>query len=185
MREHAITMADIRVWVPYNQANIMVDRIIDYSPGERISSLKTVTKSEGCYQHLTRDTRAAMYSYPASLVLTSWGQTAVIFARATIRDTMPAAAPDLVAGTGYFRGWKSYRRVFPGDVLRHVLRLEQTITERNFVISGETRVGDELVATIDSFCTIVRPASELTARMTIDRKERDNDFADDQSAHTR
>lgn len=149
---------DIREVLPHRHPVLLVDRVLELEPFERIVATKAITGSEPCFARLADGLPLASYAYPASLIIESFGQSGAVLWIESVRmkgeqlrgTLMFAAARDIVF----------HRQVFPGDTLRHVAHVDQIIGDNAF-LRGETWVGDELVATVGSAIAVMRAAATL------------------------
>ncbi|MCT9933146.1 hypothetical protein N5079_23330 [Planotetraspora sp. A-T 1434] len=139
----------IRAVLPHRHPMILLDRIEHAAPGERLEAVKAVSGCEPCYQGDQPGSE-----YPASLLLESFGQAAaVLWLLGATESGLPmfTAARDVVFE----------RPVLPGDVVRHLVRLDQVVDGAAFA-SGESFVGADRVAVVTSMMAVVRPALTLT-----------------------
>jgi 3-hydroxyacyl-[acyl-carrier-protein] dehydratase len=151
----ALEHAAIHGLLPQGHPMVLVDRVVSLDPGVSIVGLKAITGSEPCYRGV------AGGPYPASLMLESFGQTAALLWLAglggsPVRDShvlMLVAVRDCVI----------HGRAFPGDVLRHVARIDQVVGDNVFV-EGEILVGDRRLARIGSMMAVMRPRAVLSER---------------------
>ncbi|MGW5642055.1 3-hydroxyacyl-ACP dehydratase FabZ family protein [Saccharopolyspora sp. NPDC003752] len=145
--------------LPHRYPMLLVDRVVDLVPGERLTALKAVTCNEPWYRELADDADDEDYDYPGVLLLESWCQAAGLL----IAGAKPN--PDVRTGTvmlfGGIAGVRRTGRVRPGDVVEHRVRLARTFTD-TAIFEGESAVGGEVVMEIDQVVMALRPASELT-----------------------
>jgi 3-hydroxyacyl-[acyl-carrier-protein] dehydratase len=149
----------IRNLLPQGHPMVLVDRVVALEPGVSIVGLKAISGSEPCYRDVVQRPRSD--AYPVSLMLESFGQTAAILwlvglDRSPIRD-------DHVLMLVSVRDCVIEGHAFPGDVLRHVARIDQIIGDNVFV-AGEILVEDRRVATIGSMMAVMRPRTILSER---------------------
>jgi len=143
MREYA----DLHALLPHRHPILLVDRVVAVEPGVRIETRKTISGSEPCYRATPRG-----YGYPPTLLLESFVQSAALLWAISLRDT----GPDGSAGTngtdrldgpdgewtlvlGAVRDAQFHTTAYPGDVVRHEVRLEQTVGS-NAVLTGHSLV---------------------------------------------
>src|SRR5207248_2320963 len=139
--------SEIRALLPQGHPMMLVDRVVSLEVSVSVVGIKAITGSEPCYRHLDGGLPLEHYAYPTSLLLESFGKTAAILwltgmgARQVDEDQvlMLAAA----------RGCRILGHAYPGDVLEHTARVSHVLGDNVFV-EGETRIGDRLVATIES-----------------------------------
>lgn len=144
MREYA----DLHALLPHRHPILLVDRVVAVEPGARIETRKTISGSEPCYSGSPRG-----YGYPPTLLLESFVQSAALLWAISLRDTAGAAGPNGTSGTdrldgpdgewtlvlGAVRDAEFHTTAYPGDVVRHVVRLEQTVGS-NAVLTGHSLV---------------------------------------------
>jgi 3-hydroxyacyl-[acyl-carrier-protein] dehydratase len=150
---------EIRSVLPHGPQMVLVDRVEWLEPGQALRAIKAVTGSEPCYEHLPPGLPRERYAYPASLIIESFGQAAVV-----LWASKPGAL-DLAQKVLMFAAARDCRlegQAFPGDVLRHEVRFERSIADSGFA-TGETWAGDRRIATMGSVIAVVRPISLLPA----------------------
>jgi 3-hydroxyacyl-[acyl-carrier-protein] dehydratase len=153
--------AAIRNLLPQGHPMVLVDRVLALDPGVSILGVKAITGSEPCYRHLAAGARREHVAYPVSLMLESFGQTAAILWLVGMGGS--AVRDDHVLMLVAVRDCTIEGRAFPGDVLRHVARLDQVVGDNVFV-EGEILVDDRRVATIGSMMAVMRPRTVLSER---------------------
>jgi 3-hydroxyacyl-[acyl-carrier-protein] dehydratase len=142
VREHV----DVRRILPQRYPLLLVDRVVALDPGRSIQTLKAVTATEPCYAGLPDDAPAGWYAYPESLLIESLGQSAALLWLHGRRAAVEAAVEaDQVLLFVSARDYRFDGRAYPGDVLRHEVRLESVVADTAFA-SGETWVGDRRIA---------------------------------------
>ncbi|MCA6094674.1 beta-hydroxyacyl-ACP dehydratase [Streptomyces sp. SCA3-4] len=149
---------EIRKVLPHRFPMLLVDRVTDIVPGERITAVKAVTCNEPWYQRLGPEAAAEDYAYPSVLLMESWCQSAGLLA------TWESPNPDVLDGNvmlfGSVSGLRYHRPVLPGEVLEHRAAISRVLGD-NVIIEGESRVGGEPVMTVASAVMAFRPADEL------------------------
>ena len=150
----------IRAILPHGHAMVLVDRVVSMEPGLGIVGEKTITAEEPCFRDSDPSWGAEGFAYPSSLVLESFGQTAAIM----WLEGQEACVPDdeWIVMLAVARHCRFEGRAFPGDVIRHVARLETTVGDNVFV-TGESWIGDRRIATFGSLVAVKRPRSWLVA----------------------
>ena len=146
--------ARIRELLPVRHPILLVDRILAVTPGTEILTAKAVTGSEPCYGGLPDGLHTDAYAYPRSLALESFGQSAALLWLASAADGDVA---DGVLMVGAIRDAQFYSAVQPGEVLHHVVRIDNEVG-RNAFFTGETWVENRCVARIGSLIAASRPA---------------------------
>jgi 3-hydroxymyristoyl/3-hydroxydecanoyl-(acyl carrier protein) dehydratase len=149
--------ARIRELLPVRHPILLVDKVIDVAPGERISAVKAVTGSEPCYAGLPEGLPSCGYAYPRSLVFESFGQTSALL---WLASGEAGIGGDGVLMLAAIRNCRFAGAVFPGDVLRHVVRLEQLVGDNAF-LSGEIWLSDRCVASVGSLIAVNRRPEHL------------------------
>jgi len=140
---------------------VLVDRVVAIDPGVSIVGLKAISGGEACYRDVAAGLGRERHAYPVSLMLESFGQTAAILWLAGLGSS--PIRDDHVLMLVAVRDCTIEGRAYPGDVLRHVARLDQLIGDNAFV-AGEILVGDRRVATIGSMMAVMRPRTVLSER---------------------
>ncbi|MBV6698119.1 3-hydroxyacyl-ACP dehydratase FabZ family protein [Kitasatospora aureofaciens] len=155
-RPGLIGQSVIRRALPHRFPMLLVDRVLDVLPGERITAVKAVTCNEPWYREVAADTED--FAYPQVLLMESWCQAAGLLA------TWEAPNPDVLAGRvmlfGAVTGLEYHRPVLPGDVLEHRATITRTLGD-TLIIAGESLVDGEPVLTVGSAVLAFRPAEEL------------------------
>jgi 3-hydroxyacyl-[acyl-carrier-protein] dehydratase len=163
-----IDYSRIQSILPHVHPMVLVDCVVSLEPGASIIAIKAITGSEPCYKEVPAGLRPERYSFPVSLLLESFGQTAAILwlesSKALNLDANQLIM--LVAA----RNCRIEGRAFPGDVLRHIARLDQIVGDNAFV-EGETWVGNQRIATIGSMIAAMRPRSIVIGRRPQGEKE--------------
>jgi 3-hydroxyacyl-[acyl-carrier-protein] dehydratase len=152
-----LDVAGVRRLLPHGHPIVLVDRVVDIDPGRSIVATKAVTAGEPCFATLGRDVCGDGYAYPASLLLESFGQAAAIL---WLHGLAPGACAGRVLMLVAGRDCRIEGRALPGDVLRHVARIDHVVGDNVFV-EGETYVDDRRVATVGSMMASMRDRSEV------------------------
>jgi 3-hydroxyacyl-[acyl-carrier-protein] dehydratase len=146
-----IGVDEIKQILPHRYPMLLVDRVTEIAPGERLTALKAVTVNEPWYAG--GDTGDA---YPMVLVVESWCQAAGVLASWETRQ------PDVLSGQvmlfGSIADLRFHGPVLPGDVLEHRVRLVRSLTDAA-VVEGESLVGDRTVLEVGRVVMALRPAS--------------------------
>ncbi|MEU8893061.1 beta-hydroxyacyl-ACP dehydratase [Streptomyces sp. NPDC048442] len=149
---------DIRARLPHRFPMLLVDRVVDVVPGERLTALKAVTCNEPWYDKLGPDSPDEDFAYPAALLVESWCQSAGVLA--TWDDPNPDVLTGQVMLFGAMTGVEFHRPVLPGEVLEHRVRLDRRIDD-TLLFEGESRSAGETVMTVARIVMAFRPAEEL------------------------
>lgn len=137
-------IAKVQAALPQRHPLLLVDRVLSIDPGCSIETIKAVTASDPCYSGVPEGASLDAYAYPVSLLIESFGQSAALL---WLGEQASADGSVLL-----FVGAREYHvegRAFPGDVVRHVVHLEQVVAETAFA-TGESWVGDVRIAHVGS-----------------------------------
>jgi 3-hydroxyacyl-[acyl-carrier-protein] dehydratase len=143
----------IRAVLPQRHPLLLVDRVVRLDPGGSITTVKAITGTEPCYAGLPDGEREWRYGYPRSLMIESFGQSAALL---WLDGHAPSLDDDLVLMFAGARDYVFEGSAYPGDVLRHEVRLESVVADTAFA-SGETWAGDRRIATVDTLIATRRP----------------------------
>ncbi|MBB0242682.1 hypothetical protein FNQ90_00805 [Streptomyces alkaliphilus] len=142
--------ADMLEILPVAHPIVLVDRVEAIEPGRRIVVSKAVTGSEPCYRSMPPGLPVSRYTYPHSLTLESFGQAASLL-------WLSDVSADGVRMAASVRDCRFAGQVYPGAVLRHVVRIDRLISDDVFV-SGQSWDGDRCVLTVGMMATVTRPS---------------------------
>lgn len=150
--------AEIRGRLPHRFPMLLVDRVVDLVPGQRITALKAVTCNEPWYAGLDQDTPDAGFAYPKTLLVESWCQAAGLLA------TWDKPNPDVLDGQVMLFGGMSqvafHRPVFPGEVMEHHVEISRVVGD-TVIAEGESLAGGQTVLTVGRVTMAFRPANVL------------------------
>lgn len=152
---------DVELLLPHRFPMLLVDRVLDLVPGESITAIKAVTRSEQCYRRGGTDTAGVSLEYPPALLIESWGQTAGILAtwrRPGQEDD--AQETDQVMLLGGLTGITFHRPVLPGDVLHHEARLGRALSD-TAIFEGKTVCDGEVVMSVERMVMAFRSSDQL------------------------
>jgi 3-hydroxyacyl-[acyl-carrier-protein] dehydratase len=137
---------DILKQLPHRYPILLVDRVVELVPGERIRALKNVTINEpffnGHFPH-----RPVM---PGVLMLEALAQSAALLAFATLNVTPDDNSVYYFAGID---GARFKRPVEPGDQLIMDVKLER-MKAGIFKFSAQASVSDALAVEAELMCTM-------------------------------
>lgn len=154
-----ITIAQLRQALPHRYPMMLVDRVTELVPGERLTALKAVTSNEPWYRDFGAGQTDEQYVYPQVLLMESWAQSAGVLA------TWDQPNPDVLDGRVMLFGGATnvdfHRPVFPGDVVEHEVRLFRALSD-TLIFDGESRVAGVPVLSVERMVMAFRPADELT-----------------------
>ncbi|WP_326767588.1 beta-hydroxyacyl-ACP dehydratase [Streptomyces sp. NBC_01591] len=155
-----IGTAELRRLLPHRFPMLLVDRVDEVVPGERLVAHKAVTCNEPWYAGLPQETEPDGYRYPEVLLTESWCQAAGVLA------TWDSPNPDVLNGQVMLFGGVSDVRfeqpVFPGDVVEHRVRVLRVLSD-TMIFEGEALVGGATVMTVARATMAFRPADQLRA----------------------
>jgi 3-hydroxyacyl-[acyl-carrier-protein] dehydratase len=151
-----LSYRELSALLPHAHPMILLDRVLTLEPGTEICAIKAVTGSEPCYAGIPEGSAASAYVYPASLLVESFGQAAAIL---WLRSSGRRGDGDVLMFAAA-RNAEIEGDVYPGDVVRHVARLESSARGAAFV-GGDSWIGDRRVARFGMLSAVVRPAKSL------------------------
>jgi 3-hydroxyacyl-[acyl-carrier-protein] dehydratase len=134
---------EIRRIIPHRPPMLLVDRVHELVPRRRLVGAFTVVGAR---------------PLPASLLLESWGQAALLLIRHD--RPMPRVLTDGVPVAGAFERIRFGRPVLPGETVEHRVELIRLLADTAFV-RGEARVGAEVVLQVGRLVGAMRPAASL------------------------
>ncbi|WP_280444155.1 3-hydroxyacyl-ACP dehydratase FabZ family protein [Nocardia brasiliensis] len=147
----------IRDILPHGHPIALVDAVDELIPYERVVARKAISGCEPCYAGLTAGLSQAALAYPRPLLLESFGQSgAVLWLESMRRDKVEFAGQLIFAA---LRNMSFHRLVYPGDTVRHTVRVDHIVGDNVFV-SGETVIGEEPVMTVGEAIVSIRPLVE-------------------------
>ncbi|MER6808861.1 hypothetical protein ABT299_06250 [Spirillospora sp. NPDC000708] len=135
--------------LPHRYPMLLVDRVTEVVPGERLTALKAVTCNEPWYAALPDGAGDLAHDYPAVLLVESWCQAAGVLAGGGGRE---AGRVPLLGGVSDVR---LVGRVRPGDVLTHHVRLIRDVAD-TLIFAGATTVADRPVMEVGRATMAVR-----------------------------
>ncbi|MBH5335526.1 beta-hydroxyacyl-ACP dehydratase [Streptomyces pactum] len=149
--------------LPHRATMLLVDRVVELVPGERAVVTRAVSRDERWYHRPgVAEASAEHHAYPHAVLLESFNQACAVLVMATWRgdgcDVLRAGVPML----GSYTGVRFGRPVLPGETLEHHVRIKQTHDEA-MILTGESRVGDEVVLSARHGVVVRRPAEVLAA----------------------
>ena len=148
---------DIRTRLPHRYPILLVDRVVEVVPGERISTLKAVTVNEPWYRDVPENTDDAAFAYPTALLIESWCQSAALLAG---WDLSAADTEGRVALFGGMTDLVVTGSVWPGDVVRNEVQLTRSLGD-TWIFGGSATVDGAPRLTVGTVLTALRPAAVL------------------------
>jgi 3-hydroxyacyl-[acyl-carrier-protein] dehydratase len=144
---------DIRKILPHRYPMLLVDAITSMEKWERITGLKAVTGTEGCYKDIPDGSPREAYAYPLCLMMESFGQTGgVLINQKRVEENAPKDVVMLAAGCTSF---KLIEEVYPGDTMEHRVILDKDMPDFA-VIGGEIWVRGKMIAEIEAMIVAYR-----------------------------
>ena len=142
----AMDIHEILEYLPHRYPILLVDRVLDIVPGERIVALKNVTMNEpffpGHYPH-----HPVM---PGVLIVEAMAQTAAILSFKTMGHKPDDKSVYYFVGID---GARFKRPVGPGDQL--IMEVAITLNKRGmWKFSGKARVDGQVVCEAELICTV-------------------------------
>lgn len=150
----AMEQIDIARLLPHRRPILLVDRVDEVVPGQRIRTRKAVSANE--VFHSDKPTTSP---FPWSLTLESWCQSAGVLI--SLDDPNPEVLTGDVMLFGGLRGVRFGRPALPGDVLVHEAQLDRAV-DGSALLSGRTLVGGRVVMSVESITLARRPAHTLS-----------------------
>jgi 3-hydroxyacyl-[acyl-carrier-protein] dehydratase len=150
-----LSVAELRRLLPHRYPMLLVDRVVDVEPGRRLGAVKAVTVNEPCFAGLPDD---AVFDYPPTLLVESWGQAAGILAMLSHPDPDSLAGQVMLAGA--MTGIAFHGPVTPGTLVRHEVRVERVFSD-TVIFAGESTVDGDVVMTLARMVMAFRPAGAL------------------------
>ena len=145
---------EIRRLLPQSYPFLMLDRVTELVPGERIVGQKNVSGNEGFFQgHFPR-----MAIMPAALILEALAQATIVLLRrsAELRGDGPPPAEPVVYLFGSVHA-RMQRPVFPGDVLRLESKIVKLLGEGG-AAEGKATVDGKTCTEAEMYFSRVSPA---------------------------
>ncbi|NUR59921.1 MAG: beta-hydroxyacyl-ACP dehydratase [Catenulispora sp.] len=145
--------------LPHRFPMLLIDRVTEMVPGERVVAVKAVTVNEPCYGSVPDGSPARAYRYPPALLVESWCQAAAVLAA----WEAPRAEDGSPAGVALFGGASDVAfdgDVHPGELLEHRVRLTRTVGE-NWLFEGESTSAGRPVLRIGQLITALRSMDVL------------------------
>lgn len=150
--DFSLAHQDIRAVIPVRHPMVLLDRAT--TAGDVLIAEKAVTGSEPCYHGIPDDAPPSHYAYPRALLLESFGQACAL------RWFTEGALPGELALLAAMRDCRFRGAVFPGDVIRHEVRLDRVV-ERNAFLSGGTFVNGVQVSEVGTLVAAGRPPTAV------------------------
>jgi 3-hydroxyacyl-[acyl-carrier-protein] dehydratase len=140
----------IREILPQRYPMLLLDQVLELEPGRFIRAIKAITATEPCFADVPDGGR---HEYPRSLIIESLGQSAALV---WLADHPESADDDQVLMFIGARDFRFESPAYPGDVLRHDVRLDSVVADTAFA-TGETWAGSRRIATVSAMIATRRP----------------------------
>ncbi|WP_433192017.1 3-hydroxyacyl-ACP dehydratase FabZ family protein [Nocardia sp. CA-107356] len=152
---NAFGPAEIYRLLPHRSPALLLDRVIEVVPGERVTAIKAITVDAIWYEGVDGDD----YAYPGTLLVESFGQAAAILLAEAWRPG--SGITDDVPILGGLSGVHFDKPVLPGDVVWHHVHVDRVLGD-NALISGRSTVDGDTVMRIDQVILALRPEQRIT-----------------------
>src|SRR5436190_22368678 len=114
-----LTFEDVRRLLPQSHPFLMVDKVVELVPGERIVAQKNISGNESFFEgHFP-----GMAIMPAALILEALAQATILLVRKSAELAAAGAPPDPAVYLFGAVHARMHRPVFPGDVLQLEVKL--------------------------------------------------------------
>lgn len=157
--------AAIRALLPQRWPMLLLDRVIALDVSRRsLIAVKAITATEPCFRNVPDGLTADRYAFPVSLLIESFGQAAAVLWGAAVGDaaeSRPMAHQGELLMFAVARECVIEDAVYPGQLLRHEVRLENVLGTNAFA-SGACFADDRRVATMGSLMAVRRPVTDMS-----------------------
>jgi 3-hydroxyacyl-[acyl-carrier-protein] dehydratase len=140
--------------LPHRPPELLIDRVLEWIPRERIIAVKAITVEAIWYEGVV----GSDYSYPGSLLVESFNQTAAILLVLAFRSRTGIAEGVPIFGSA--SGIHFDAPVEPGDIVQHHVYIDR-IVDNNAILGGFSTVGDRTVLRVDREIVALRAKSDL------------------------
>jgi 3-hydroxyacyl-[acyl-carrier-protein] dehydratase len=141
----SMTIYEVMERLPHRYPFLLIDRVLECVPGDRLTAIKNVTFNEPFFTgHFP--VRPVM---PGVLILEAMAQATGILAFRTLDEGPDTKSLYLLVGLDKAR---FKRQVEPGDQLKIDVDLKRRL-RGVWMFGAEARVGDEIAATADVMCS--------------------------------
>ncbi len=146
---------EIKSFNPQRYPIALIDRIVTLTPGERVVALKAVTATEACYRGIGDQAGIEALAYPPSLMTESFCQAAGPLCAQSGLDFNSKVMLFVSMAEVEYLG-----RAYPGDVMRHEVRIVKVLSDA-VVLSGEVTVDGAVVARFGQMVVAARERGAL------------------------
>jgi 3-hydroxyacyl-[acyl-carrier-protein] dehydratase len=147
--------------LPHRDPILLVDAVLRYEPPHLLVTTRDICVAELCYARRPHP-RAAELAYPPTLLIESYVQSCALLFQLDAQEC--GRDNEGVLMLGAVRDVALLRSVFPGQTVRHEVRLEHT-HGTNALLAGASYVGDSPIMTIGAVMAVIRPRSAMAARV--------------------
>ena len=154
-----LSHSGIKSILPHRYPMLLVDAVIKMDTEKKsIVAIKAIASNEPCFSNLKDTLEHAKYSYPCSLMIESFSQSAgILYAWGIEAKTVQ----NNVMLFGSISGCRFYGKAFPGDTLEHHVQLERGLSDAA-IFSGKILVNGETIVEIQRVVMALRPSEFLT-----------------------
>ncbi|MFF0150278.1 3-hydroxyacyl-ACP dehydratase FabZ family protein [Micromonospora sp. NPDC005203] len=149
---------EIAAALPHRYPILLLDRLTEIVPGERLTALKAVTYAESWYAADLGAVAPGPEAYPVVLLVESWCQAAALLV------AWDRPNPDVRTGAvmlgGAINGVEFGGDTRPGDVVEHRVRMLRATADAA-ILTGESVVAGEPVLKVAQFVMAMRPIDVL------------------------
>lgn len=153
-------VAQIAGKLPHRYPLLLVDRVVEFVPGQRIRALKAVTASEPWFRESLLSNPDIAF-FPPALLIESWCQAAALLV------VWEAPRPSVLRGEVPLLGTLSevgfHGLVEPGSVVHHHANLVRDLGD-SFIFDGAATVDGHPVLTIGQMLMVIRPVAAVMGR---------------------
>lgn len=146
--------ARIKEILPHRPPALLLDRVLELIPGERITAVKAIAVEAIWYEGVA----GTDHSYPGSLLVESFGQAAAVLLAEVWRpgQGMAEDVPIFGGASGvYFDA-----AVEPGDLLYHHVQIDRIVGD-NAILSGNSTVDSCTVMRVEQVILALRPRHQV------------------------
>ncbi|WP_216906620.1 3-hydroxyacyl-ACP dehydratase FabZ family protein [Nocardia noduli] len=148
-----LDQAMIRQILPHRDPMLLVDRVDEMTSGETLVAVKAITATEPCYRAALAAAPPGGFAYPRPLIVESFCQSGALLWLAGIRTSGAESPGQLVFAVA--RDVVFHRHAYPGDVLRHSVRITKVVGDNAF-LTGRTCIGDQPAMEVGTIVAAVR-----------------------------
>lgn len=145
-------LAEIMEKLPHRCPMLLVDRLIEFVPGERLTGVKAVTASEPWFRNWPA---GAPLVFPPGLLIESWCQAAALLA---LWDSpKPSVLDGEVPLLGSLSDVSFEGTVEPGSIVLHHARLVRSFGD-TLIFDGTSTVDDRPILRVGRMFMVIRPS---------------------------